>query len=87
MVKLFDPRLEKVSPINALMPWVTETTAMTLATPITMPSVVRKLRSPCAKIDTKAARELSNKAKNISGLPQLVSRYSKATGASRYRGQ
>ena len=41
------------------MPWVRETTAMTLATPMTMPRVVRKLRNPCAKIDISAERVLS----------------------------
>jgi hypothetical protein len=46
IVKLFDPKEAKVSPMNALMPWVTDTTAMTLATPITIPSAVKKLRKP-----------------------------------------
>jgi len=31
-----------------------EIIAMTEATPITMPSVVRKLRKPCARIDASA---------------------------------
>src|SRR6185295_11920089 len=33
-----------------------DTIAMTDATPITMPSAVRKLRNPCARIDPTAAR-------------------------------
>src|SRR5688572_19036709 len=33
-----------------------EIIAMTEATPITMPSVVRKLRKPCARIEASAAR-------------------------------
>src|SRR5262245_29700977 len=36
-----------------------DTIAITDATPITMPSAVKKLRKPCARIDSSAAREPS----------------------------
>src|SRR6185436_17539025 len=47
----------------ALSPWMIEIIAMTEATPITMPSVVRKLRKLCARIDDSAARAPSVAAK------------------------
>ena len=52
--------------MKALIPPVTETTAITLATPIMIPSVVKKLRNRLAKIAAKAERELSIREKNIS---------------------
>src|SRR5262245_47194402 len=44
---------------------MTETIAITDATPITMPSVVRKLRNACARIDSIAARAPSAAANQI----------------------
>ncbi len=40
----------------ALKPCTTDTTAMTEATPIMIPKVVKKLRKPWAKIDSAAER-------------------------------
>src|SRR6185436_14160344 len=55
----------------ALSPWMIEIIAMTEATPITMPSVVRKLRKPCARIDASAARAPSLAA-NHTGYRVLI---------------
>src|SRR5688500_7510709 len=52
----FAPRPANWSPIMTLKPWMIEIIAMTDATPITMPSVVRKLRKLCARIEPSAAR-------------------------------
>jgi hypothetical protein len=52
----FAPRPANWSPIMTLRPWMIEIIAMTEATPITMPSVVRKLRKACARIEANAAR-------------------------------
>src|SRR6516164_7677592 len=46
-------------------PWMIEIIAITEATPITMPSVVRKLRNACARIDSIAARAPSAAANQI----------------------
>src|SRR5215470_14501227 len=46
-------------------PWMTEIIAITDATPITMPSVVRKLRNACARIASNAARAPSAAANQI----------------------
>jgi hypothetical protein len=66
MVRLLEPSEAKVSPIKELIPWVTDITAITLATPMTIPNVVRKLRSPWAIIEANAERELSMSEKSIS---------------------
>src|SRR4051812_29009457 len=44
---------------------MTDTIAITDATPITMPSVVRKLRNACARMDSIAARAPSAAANQI----------------------
>src|SRR5262245_4752733 len=62
----FAPRPANCWPIITLSPWMIEIIAMTDATPITMPSVVRKLRKLCARIDASAARAPSVAA-NTSG--------------------
>src|SRR6516164_1621200 len=46
-------------------PWMIEIIAITDATPITMPSVVRKLRNACARIASNAARAPSAAANQI----------------------
>src|SRR5262249_33504492 len=46
-------------------PWMIEIIAITEATPITMPSVVRKLRNACARMASSAARAPSAAANQI----------------------
>src|SRR5512143_2251085 len=55
-VMLLLPKPWNCSPIVKLSPWMIDTIAITDATPITMPSAVRKLRNACARIDASAAR-------------------------------
>src|SRR5262245_16664725 len=62
----FAPRPANCWPIMTERPWMIEIIAITEATPITMPSVVRKLRKLCARIDASAARAPSVAA-NTSG--------------------
>src|SRR5688572_32293858 len=69
----FAPRPANWSPIITLKPWMIEIIAMTDATPITIPSVVRKLRKPCARIDASAARAPSLAA-NHNGKRVLTTR-------------
>src|SRR5688572_15682254 len=56
------PRPANCWPIMTDRPWMIEIIAMTDATPITMPSVVKKLRKLCARIDASAARAPSDAA-------------------------
>src|SRR5471032_2778173 len=55
-------------------PWINEMTVITEATPIIMPSEVRKLRRRCALIDAKAERRLSRKRYMLSSPVQYVYR-------------
>src|SRR5881394_744371 len=55
-VTLLLPRPRNCCPIVNCRPWMTDTIAITEETPITMPSVVRKLRNACARIESSAAR-------------------------------
>ena len=65
MVKLLEPSASNESPINALMPPVSDTTLITLATPIIMPRVVRKLLIRLANMAISADRKLSINEKSI----------------------
>src|SRR5690606_22208738 len=60
-------------PIVKDSPWMIDTIATTEATPMMMPSVVRKLRNPCARIACSAARTPSTAANSV-GKRATVSR-------------
>src|SRR5690606_14336963 len=55
-VMLLLPKPWNCWPIAKLNPWMIDTIAITDATPMMMPSVVRKLRNACARIECSAER-------------------------------
>src|SRR5690606_1097115 len=55
-VMLLLPKPWNCWPIAKLSPWMIDTIAITDATPMMMPSVVRKLRNACARIECSAER-------------------------------
>ena len=69
--RMFAPRLEICSATAAVAPLPSVTMVTTAATPITMPSTVRKERSMCRRI-SRTARMMV--VKNISRAPPLVVR-------------
>src|ERR1700748_3748246 len=62
MVRLSVPKPANWLLMDWLKPWISDTTVTTAITPMMMPSVVRKLRSLCARIAYSAERAASAKA-------------------------